>query len=99
MTDLAHSLAARVEAAYLTKTPLNICGAGTKSFLGRIAPEDETLDVTGHSGIIEYDPAELVLVARAGTTLKEVNAALADTIKCLVLNRHMLTPGQLSGVQ
>jgi glycolate oxidase FAD binding subunit len=83
MTDLAQPLAARVEAAYLAKTPLNICGAGTKSFLGRIAPQDETLDVTGHSGIIEYDPAELVLVARAGTTLKEVNAALADNHQML----------------
>lgn len=83
MTDLAVPLAATVEAAYLTRTPLNICGAGTKSFLGRIAPDDKTLDVTGHSGIIEYDPAELVLVARAGTTLKEINAALADNHQIL----------------
>jgi len=64
MPCLANEIAATVEVAYSTQTPLNILGAGTKSFLGQQDQDGEPLDVTGHYGIIEYDPAELVLVAR-----------------------------------
>lgn len=78
MPDLQKDLSARVQAAYASKIPLNICAGGTKSFLGRHPGNREILDVTGHSGIIEYDPSELVLVARAGTQLAEVEAVLAS---------------------
>ncbi len=71
-------LHATVKAAYNTQTPLNITGAGTKSFLGQPANNSNPLDVTGHSGIIEYDPAELVLVARAGTPLKDIEKVLSE---------------------
>ncbi|HQP19400.1 MAG TPA: glycolate oxidase subunit GlcE, partial [Phenylobacterium sp.] len=37
----------------------------------------EVLDVTGHSGIVDYDPSELVVTARAGTPLAEIEAAIA----------------------
>lgn len=78
MADQAEILASSVKAAYQAKTPLNIMGAGTKSFLGQPAKDGERLDVTSHSGIIEYDPAELTLVARAGTPLKEIELALGE---------------------
>ncbi len=83
MPALDNEITASVEAAYNSRTALNICGAGTKSFLGRQDGTAERLDVTGHNGIIEYDPAELVLVARAGTPLKEIEALLLE-------NRQML---------
>ena len=76
MASLSNEITARVQAAYLTKTPHNIIGAGTKSFLGHQALNANPLDVTGHRGIIEYDPAELVLVARAGTPLREIESTL-----------------------
>ena len=78
MTDIANDIASRVQAAYQANTPLNITAAGTKSFLGRVSPDATTLDVKGHSGIIEYDPAELVLVARAGTPLREIENLLGE---------------------
>jgi glycolate oxidase FAD binding subunit len=78
MANLTGEIAATVKAAYHDKTPLNICGAGTKAFLGRQDDEIQRLDVTGHNGIIEYDPAELVLVARAGTPLKEIEKDLGE---------------------
>ena len=78
MPDLAGEIAATIKAAYHEKTPLNICGAGTKAFLGWQDDAMQRLDVTGHSGIIEYDPAELVLVARAGTPLKEIEKNLGE---------------------
>jgi len=83
MPCLAREIAASVESAYASKTPLNIIGAGTKSFLGQQAENLTPLRVTGHTGIIEYDPAELVLVARAGTPLKDIEEVLG-------INRQML---------
>lgn len=78
MPDISTDICTRVQAAYKSGTALNITGAGTKSFLG-LAPEDaERLDVTAHHGIVEYDPAELVLVARAGTTLKTIEELLSE---------------------
>jgi glycolate oxidase FAD binding subunit len=76
MADLSKELASRVESAFGAKTPLKITGAGTKSFLGQAVLDAQTLDVTPHSGIIDYDPAELVLVARSGTPLKEIESLL-----------------------
>ncbi len=77
MFCMAGEITSRVQAAYLAESPLNIVGAGTKSFLGQPAKNSRPLDVTGHCGIIEYDPAELVLVARAGTPLKEIESTLS----------------------
>ncbi|MGA9575683.1 MAG: glycolate oxidase subunit GlcE [Lysobacterales bacterium] len=82
MPDRATEIAATVKAAFEQQTPLNIIGAGTKSFLGREAVAAGRLDVTAHNGIVEYDPAELVMVARAGTPLLEIG-------KVLETNRQM----------
>jgi glycolate oxidase FAD binding subunit len=78
MSDLSTQIASRVRSAYQARTALNICGAGTKSFLGNPGLNDETLDIRPHTGIIEYDPAELVMVARSGTSLNEIVAVLSD---------------------
>jgi glycolate oxidase FAD binding subunit len=76
MADIAQEIASQVQAAYEARTPLNILGAGTKSFLGQPVENAQPLHATGHSGIIEYDPAELVLVARTGTPLQEIEELL-----------------------
>ena len=76
-TDLTGSLCERVRAAAGDATPLAITGGGTKDFLGRMT-QAEPLDVSGHRGIVTYEPTELVLSARGGTPLAEVNAALED---------------------
>ena len=56
--------------------PLAIVGGGSKAWYGR-AVAGERLDVAGHQGIIDYEPRELVIRARAGTPLTEIVAALA----------------------
>jgi len=53
-------------------------GGGTKSALSTPPDEAVALDVSGLSGIIEYDPAELTFTALAGTPVAEVAAALAE---------------------
>ena len=78
MPCLSSEIVNQVQAAYKAKTALNISGAGTKSFLGQRSEDSQSLDMTGHRGIIEYDPAELVLVARAGTPLREIESTLND---------------------
>ena len=80
--DLADALAARVAAACEAGTPLAIHGSGSKAFLGA-AVAGAALDVSGHCGIVDYQPSELVLTARAGTPLAEVEAALAERGQCL----------------
>jgi glycolate oxidase FAD binding subunit len=57
---------------------LEIVGHGTKRIVGRAAQTDITLDLSATSGIQLYEPEELILSARAGTPLAEIEAALAD---------------------
>ena len=57
---------------------LEIVGAGSKRAIGRPTQTDATLDLSGLSGITLYEPEELVLSARAGTPLKEIEILLAS---------------------
>jgi glycolate oxidase FAD binding subunit len=57
--------------------PLQIVGGGSKAFYGN-ASKGEILEVAGHSGIIDYDPAELVITLRGGCKLVDVEALLAE---------------------
>lgn len=72
----------QVQNAAANQTPLNIIGGNSKSFYGRNA-EGEALNVSRHSGIVSYEPTELVLTARAGTTISEIEALLAENNQML----------------
>ena len=54
-------------------------GSGTKRAIGRPAQTDLTLDLSGLTGVTLYEPEELVLSARAGTPLAEIEALLDDS--------------------
>jgi glycolate oxidase FAD binding subunit len=56
---------------------LEVAGHGTKRAIGRAAQWDATLDLSGLSGVTLYEPAELVLSAKAGTRLAEIEALTA----------------------
>jgi len=73
--DLSAALREQVREAAADGSPLNIAGGGSKSFYGRPATGAD-LSVAGHSGIVDYQPTELVLTARAGTPLATLAAAL-----------------------
>ncbi len=77
MRDIKKSLQATVQSAYKTKQALKIVGAGTKDFLGR-QTQGKIVDVSEHSGVLQYQPVELVLTARAGTPIVEIQQALAE---------------------
>lgn len=57
--------------------PLRIVGSNSKAFYGEVS-EATPLDVSGYAGIIDYEPAEQVLVARCGTPLVEIESLLAE---------------------
>src|SRR5450759_7188 len=57
---------------------LEVVGQGSKRAIGRPSQTDLTLDLSGLSGITLYEPAELVLSAKAGTPLAEIEALLAN---------------------
>lgn len=78
MSDIARELIDQVNAARAAKRTLEILGGGSKRFMGRESRADETLNLGAHRGIVSYHPVELVLTARAGTPLTEIESALAE---------------------
>ena len=56
--------------------PLEVAGHGTKYGIGRPSQTDLTLDLSGLKGVTLYEPAELVLSARASTPISEIEALL-----------------------
>lgn len=67
----------QVRAAQADRTSLTIRGSGSKDFLGGPLQGD-LLDTQTLSGISSYEPTELVITARAGTPLADIEAALAE---------------------
>lgn len=76
MDSAVAELVDRVRAAISARRLLRIRGGGSKEFYGNV-PRGEPLDTSSHRGIVTYEPSELVIVARAGTPLRELGAALA----------------------
>lgn len=75
-TSSAEALAA-VQCAVVEEAPLEILGHGSKRGIGRPAQTEHVLDLSGLTGVTLYEPEELVLSARAGTPLAEVETLLA----------------------
>ncbi len=61
---------------------LRLRGGGTKDFWGQ-SLTGEVLDTRAYRGIVSYEPSELVVTARCGTPLAELEAALAEKGQCL----------------
>jgi len=94
-TDGLASLIDGVRAAAASDTPIAIRGGGTKSWYGHRV-EGTPLDVRVHSGIVDYEPSELVLVARAGTPLREVEAVLEKNRQMLAFEPPHFAPAAAS---
>ena len=83
MTDLlkprdAKDVEAAVRWALAEAKTLEIVGRGSKRGIGRAAQWDLSLDLSELSGVTLYEPEELVLSAKAGTPLAEIEKLLAE---------------------
>ncbi len=99
-TDQTAWLTEQVRAAADARRAIRIQGSGSKWFLGRDPGAEaagEPLDVTGHAGILNYQPEELVITARAGTTLEVIESALAEHGQLLPFEPPRFGPGATLG--
>lgn len=80
--DNADALAAlayfreRISSASVTGAPLRLRGGGSKDFYGEMLVGN-VLDTRSYRGIVNYDPSELIVTARCGTPLAEIEDVLA----------------------
>jgi glycolate oxidase FAD binding subunit len=72
----------RIRAAAAGRKALRLRGGGTKDFYGNELRGD-ILDTRGYAGIVAYEPTELVVTARCGTSLLELEKTLDDHAQCL----------------
>lgn len=80
--SLIGALTERIHAARAGHTALHIRGGGSKDFY-LPTPQGELLDTRKLSGIVSYEPSELVVTVLAGTPLQELEAVLAEQGQCL----------------
>ena len=76
--------------------PLDIRGGGTKRFYGE-PPAGAPLEVSAFSGITSYEPTELVVTARAGTPLRDLEDLLEQHGQCLPFEPPRYAPGGTVG--
>jgi glycolate oxidase FAD binding subunit len=75
---------------------LRLRGGGSKDFWGQ-SLTGEVLDTRAYQGIVSYEPSELVVTARCGTPLVELEAALAEKGQCLAFEPPHFGPGATVG--
>ena len=75
---------------------MRLRGGGSKDFWGQ-SLTGEVLDTRAYQGIVSYEPSELVVTARCGTPLAELEAALAEKGQCLAFEPPHFGPGATVG--
>jgi len=95
--DNTEQLVDQVQQAIANNKPINIVGGNSKSFLGK-AQEWPSLSTTDHSGIVNYEPTELVVTVRTGTSMTELNNLLKDNGQMLPFEPPVLGTGTIGGV-
>lgn len=87
---MGHSLSDLIDAVHAGQ-PLRIVGTDSKRGLGH-AVAGRDLSLSGFNRIVDYEPAELILVAEPGVTIAEIRATLAATGQCLAFDPPDLGP-------
>lgn len=96
MTDPLTHFSEAIRDASARKAPLRIRGGGTKDFYGG-APRGDVLDTRTLAGIVDYEPTELVITARAGTPLADIEGALRERGQMLAFEPPRCGPGATLG--
>ncbi|HET9339716.1 MAG TPA: glycolate oxidase subunit GlcE [Casimicrobiaceae bacterium] len=85
-----------IRRAAATHAPVRVRGGGTKDFYGERLAGD-VLDLRPIAGIVDYAPTELVITARAGTPLEELEATMHDAGQMLAFEPPRFAPGGTLG--
>ena len=95
--DCSQDFIEQIKTASVDQKKLRIQGHGSKANWQPPAKSDDVLALSDHAGILQYEPEELVLTARAGTTLVEINAVLTERQQmiALVSYTHLTLPTML----
>ncbi len=96
MDKFVQSLQERVRASHAAHSPLVIRGGGTKNFYGPPTMGD-VVEMAPYAGIIDYQPRELVLTVRAGTTLSEIEALMSAEGQMLPFEPPQFADGSTIG--
>ncbi|WP_293750362.1 glycolate oxidase subunit GlcE [Limnohabitans sp. Rim8] len=91
-----NSLIDAVRQAAADGSTLRLRGGGSKDFWGQ-SLSGEVLDTRAYQGIVSYEPSELVVTARCGTPLAELEAALAEKGQCLAFEPPHFGQGSAQG--
>ncbi len=96
--DAAYRLQEQVRHAAVDRQPLRIRGGGTRGHLcANLAAEARTLEVGEHCGLVAFEPNELVLTARGGTRLDDIEATLAEAGQMLPFDPPRFGTGSTLG--
>ncbi|MGI4935435.1 MAG: glycolate oxidase subunit GlcE, partial [Janthinobacterium lividum] len=85
-----------VLSASAERRPVRLRGSGSKDWYGQ-AVHGELIDTADYAGIVEYEPTELVITARCGTPLAEIEAALAEQRQMLAFEPPWFGPNATVG--
>ena len=96
MQAIAEQFRQAIVAASAAGTPLRLRGGGSKDWYGQQLA-GQVLDTRQYAGIIDYEPTELVITARCGTPLAEIEAALAARNQMLAFEPPHFGPGATVG--
>lgn len=76
--DLTGQFCQQIRDAASEGIPLFITGDSSKAFYGRTCKAEQRIDTRAHCGVLSYEPSELVIQARSGTRLTDIETLLAD---------------------
>ncbi len=94
--DISSNLQQQVKQAIASRTALAIHAGNSKQFYGN-SVDGTPLDVSQHTGIINYEPTELCITVRAGTKLHEIESLLAEHQQILPFEPPMYTDNATIG--
>jgi glycolate oxidase FAD binding subunit len=75
--EALNSFSEKIKEAAASKRALRIRGGGSKDFYGN-EPRGDILDTRTHAGVVDYEPTELVITARCGTLLSDLERILSE---------------------
>jgi len=93
---IAAQFGERIRAASAAGSPLCVRGGGTKDWYGQ-PPQGEVLDTRAYTGVVSYEPTELVITVRCGTPLAEIEALLAEHQQMLAFEPPRFGAGSTVG--